>query len=170
MFLCLCSDWFCGFDLREGSWFLSLYEKSFEVCIWLWQSLIVLRWPCVVNWYAWPLVYRLQSEVDAALYDREPVDPASQTVKLQTQVLVKKDKGQCQEKITITGFLDDLVQKLNHELLQHLKHVLIYNFQHMQCKLLMNSLTYSSMPKNVQPLLWVTGEKHVRRSECTAAL
>ena len=37
MFLCLCSDWFCGFDLREGSWFLSLYEKSCEVCICLWQ-------------------------------------------------------------------------------------------------------------------------------------
>ena len=115
-------------------------------------------------------MYRLQSEADAALYDREPVDPVSQTVKLQTRVLVKKDKGQCQEKITITGFLDDLVQKLSHELSQHLKHVLIYNFQHMQCKLLMNSLTYSSMPKNVQPLLWVTGEKHVCHFECTAAL
>ena len=94
----------------------------------------------MVNWYARPLVYTLQSEVDAVLYYREPVNPASQTVKWQPGVLVKKDKSQCQEKITITGFLDELVQKFSQELSQHLKHVLIYNFQF---KLLMNSLTYS---------------------------
>ena len=50
----VCVFMFCFFvcvwiDLVDLTPVKRVYEKSFEMCICLWQSLIVLRWPCVVD-------------------------------------------------------------------------------------------------------------------------
>ena len=42
----LCMHWFYRADLTKG---LQSQEKSFEMCICLWQILINLRWPCTVD-------------------------------------------------------------------------------------------------------------------------
>ena len=50
----VCVFMFCFFvcvwiDLVDLIPVKRVYEKSFEMCIYLWQSLIVLKWPCVVD-------------------------------------------------------------------------------------------------------------------------
>ena len=43
--LCLRRDRFCGLTWEK----VYKYAKRFEMCICLWRSLIVLRWPCAVD-------------------------------------------------------------------------------------------------------------------------
>lgn len=46
--LYLFAGWFCTVVLRKGLYNYD-YEESFETCISLWQSLILLRWLCVAD-------------------------------------------------------------------------------------------------------------------------
>lgn len=98
--------------------------------------------------------------VQCYIADNLTADPAQQPVKWQTWALVKKDKGQRREKITITGNLDDLIKNPSQDLTEFSKHIFTYRFQHMQYKLLMNSLT-SAMPNKTAIAVCDFAENHL---------